>query len=213
MNEQGDTRIFSALPWVPAFARGYVKDLRVRWALEEAGLPGRAVTVDSRTRASEDYRRWQPFGQVPAYRDGPFEIFESAAIVLHLAGRSERLAPADPAGAARVTSWVLAAVTTLQPRIDIANSLSQLLPDRAAREEAARLDDRLASIETWLVNRKWLEDRFTAGDLVMASIVREIEPDRLQALPALTAWLARCLGRPAFQTALAQQFADFVENI
>ena len=87
----------SAFRWVPPFAQGYVRDLRVRWALEEAGLPYEATLIDQDVQASAGYRRWQPFGQVPAYRDGKVEMFESGAIVLHIAERSEALSPADAA--------------------------------------------------------------------------------------------------------------------
>src|ERR1700733_261313 len=99
------TTYVSAYRWVPPFAQGYVKDLRIRWALEEAGLPYEATLIDSTIRTSEGYRRWQPFGQVPAYRDDTVELFESGAIILHLARKSETLAPLDEPGRARVASW------------------------------------------------------------------------------------------------------------
>ena len=88
----------SAFRWVPPFAQGYVRDLRVRWALEEAGLPYEATLIGFEILDTEDYREWQPFGQVPAFRDGEVEMFESGAIVLHLAEQSEALAPRDPRG-------------------------------------------------------------------------------------------------------------------
>src|ERR1700733_10916892 len=102
----------SAFRWVPPFAQGYVKDLRIRWALEEAGLPYRTVLIGGADPASAAYRRWQPFGQVPAYRDGAVELFESGAIILHIAAGSEALAPSDTAGRARVTAWVIAALNS-----------------------------------------------------------------------------------------------------
>ena len=105
----------SAFKWVPPFAEGHVRDLRVRWALEEAGLPYEAVLIDQDGKNTPAYRAWQPFGQVPAYRDDEVELFESGAIVLHLASRSEALAPADAAGRARVATWVLCALNTLEP--------------------------------------------------------------------------------------------------
>src|SRR5258705_8200545 len=98
----------SAFRWVPPFVQGYVRDLRVRWALEEAGLPYQARLIDRQIQATEAYREWQPFGQVPAYRDDGVELFESGAIVLHIAARSDALAPKDVAGKARVTTWVIA---------------------------------------------------------------------------------------------------------
>ena len=101
----------SAFRWVPPVAQGYVRDLRVRWALEEAGLAYEAALVDPQILASPSYRTWNPFGQVPAYRDDSVELFESGAIVLHIAAKSEALAPRDEAGRLRVMSWVIAALS------------------------------------------------------------------------------------------------------
>ena len=106
----------AAYSWVPPFAQGYVRDLRVRWALEEAGLPYEAVLFDVR-RKPDSYREWQPFNQVPAYRDGDVGMFESGAIVLHIAERSEALSPGDPAGRARMTTWVIAALNSVEPHM------------------------------------------------------------------------------------------------
>src|ERR1700743_1737465 len=103
----------SAFRWVPPFAQGYVKDLRIRWALEEAGLPYRAVLISGADQGSADYRRWQPFGQIPASRDDTVELFESGAIILHIAASSEALAPANAAGRARVSAWVIAALNSI----------------------------------------------------------------------------------------------------
>ena len=102
-----------ALKWVPPFAQGLVRDLRIRWALEEAGLPYEVTLVDGSVTASESYRHWQPFGQVPAYRDDGVEMFESGAIVLHIAGKSEALAPPDEAA-----GWLRADPLTLPPGVD-----------------------------------------------------------------------------------------------
>ncbi|MEF2551611.1 glutathione S-transferase family protein [Aurantimonas sp. A2-1-M11] len=201
------TPVLATLARAPDFAHGYVKDLRVRWALEEAGRPYRTSMQDEAAR-SGPYRVWQPFGQVPAWRDGTVEMFESAAIVLHLASQSERLSPQDPAGAARVASWVLAAVATVQPQVDVSNFVAADLPETPRAACAARLASRLAALECWLGERDWLEDRFTAGDLVMATAVREVDPATLQDYGRLSAWLTRCLDRPAFHAALAAQRAE-----
>ena len=103
----------SAYKWVPDFAQGFVRDLRVRWALEEAGVPYEAALVDVMNKG-EAYSDWQPFAQVPAYRDGEVEMFESGAIVIFLAGKYEALAPRDDAGRARVSTWVLAALNSIE---------------------------------------------------------------------------------------------------
>ncbi len=205
-----DLPVLATLASAPDFARGYVKDLRVRWALEEIGRPYRVAPQDEAARDGA-YREWQPFGQVPAWRDGVVGMFESAAIVLHLAMRSDRLAPRDPAGHARVTSWVLAAVATVQPQVDLANGAAKDLPEASRAACAARLEDRLAALDAWLRERDWLEDRFTAGDLVMATVIREVDPVALEGVPRLVAWLGRCLDRPAFRIALAAQLSDLGE--
>ena len=200
----------SALDWVPEFARGYVKDLRVRWALEEAGLPYAVELACEETRAADAYRAWQPFGQVPAYRDGDIEMFESGAIALHIAFASEALAPADPAGRARVASWVFAATTSIQPHVDTHNSLRHLLPDDKRHVIDNRLFARLTALQGWMQDRDYLESRFTAGDLVMDTVLRElVENGVLDRFPALAAYRERCEARPAFKRALAAQLADF----
>src|SRR5258707_99156 len=107
----------SAFRWVPPFAQGYAHDLRLRWALEETSSPYEVVLVDGQILASKQYRAWQPFGQVPAYRDDEVELFESGAIVLHIARRSDGLVPRDSAGFARVTAWVIAALNSVEPPV------------------------------------------------------------------------------------------------
>ena len=104
----------TAFGWVPPFAQGLVRDLRVRWALEEAGRGYQEVLIDQQTQGTADYRLWQPFGQVPAYRDGEVEMFESGAIVLHVAEQSEVLLPRDPAGRARALTWMFCALNTME---------------------------------------------------------------------------------------------------
>jgi glutathione S-transferase len=196
----------SAFRWVPPFAQGYVRDLRVRWALEEAGLAYGAALVDQQLCASPDYRRWQPFGQVPAYRDGEVELFESGAIVLHIANRSETLAPKDEAGRARVTAWVIAALNSVEPYAQIVIQLKE------SRIEAL-LHSRLASLSTWLEGTEYLEGRFTAGDLIMTTVLRElVNSGTLTKFPALDAYRQRCEARPAFGRALEAQLKVFREN-
>lgn len=200
----------SALEWAPEFARGYVKDLRVRWALEEAGFPYSAALTCEETRTGDIYRMCQPFGQVPAYRDDGIEMFESGAIVLHIASASEALAPSDAAGQTRVASWVFAATTSVQPHVDNYNSLRTLLPGDKRHVIDDRLHDRLAALQSWMQDKDYLEGGFTAGDLVMDTVLRElIESGVLDRFPALAAYRERCEARPAFKRALAAQLADF----
>ena len=201
--------------WVPPFAQGFVRDLRVRWALEEAGLPYSATLIDLSSR--EGYRAWQPFGQVPAYRDDEVEMFESGAIVLHIAAKSEALAPRDPAGQARMMTWVVAALNSVEPQ---AQNFIQL-DDRAEEEWAkarraeveADLVSRLTSLSAWLGDKDYLEGRFTAGDLLMTCVLRElVDSGMLARFPNLDAYRARCEARPAFGVALEAQLQVFRDN-
>jgi glutathione S-transferase len=208
----------TAFRWVPEFAQGYVRDLRVRWALEEAGLAYEQVLIDPQIQASTDYRRWQPFGQVPAYRDDEVEMFESGAVVLHLAEKSEALAPRDAAGRARVTTWVIAALNSVEPHVQNVVNLDTFHAGEAwiegARPSAqALLDARLASLAAWLADKDYLEGRFTAADILMACVLRELaETDAFARFPALGAYVARCEARPAFGRAMEAQLTAFREN-
>ena len=205
----------TALAWVPPFAQGLVRDLRARWALEEAGLPHRVRLLESADQGSAEYRRLQPFGQVPALRDGDIELFESGAIVLHVGARSEVLLPADLAGRARAVTWVLAALNTVEvpiqqlAAIDLFHSEKEWARQRRPEAEAS-VRNRLAELSAWLGDRDYLEDRFTAGDLMMSSVLRILRhTDIVDQTPNLAAYQARCEARPAFQKALADQMAAF----
>lgn len=208
----------TAFRWVPAFAQGYVRDLRVRWALEEAGLPYEATLIDPQVQASPSYREWQPFGQVPAYKDDAVEMFESGAIVLHVAARSEALAPADPAGRARVTTWVIAALNSVEPHVQNLVHLDVFHAGEAWTKErrpqaAAMLNGRLAALCAWLGDKAYLEGRFTAGDLMMTTVLRElVDSGVLAQFPTLDAYRRRCEARPAFGRALEAQMLPFRQN-
>ena len=212
------TITLTAFKWVPPFAQGYVKDLRVRWALEEAGLPYEVTLIDPDIQASSDYRRVQPFGQVPAFKDDAVEMFESGAIVLHLASRSEALAPADPAGRARVATWVFAALNSVEPFTQALIQLGRPNPDdtettRRHRRAGEILKGRLASLSTWLDGKDFLEGRFSAGDLMMAMVLRELgDTGAMAPFPSLQAYLDRCLARSAFGRALEAQLRTFRDN-
>lgn len=208
----------SAFPWVPAFAQGHVRDLRIRWALEEAGLPYDVVLVDPATKRSDAYRAWQPFGQVPAFRDDGVTLFESGAIVLYLADRAPSLAPPDPAGRARASVWVLAALNSIEPfvqdlgQIDVFHAGETWTAERRPQVVAA-LDGRLAMLAGWLGARDYLEDSFTAGDLMMTTVLRDVsDPALLDRHRTLLAYRRRCEARPAFARALEAQMATFREH-
>jgi glutathione S-transferase len=207
----------TAFRWVPPFAQGYVRDLRVRWALEEAGLPYRATLIDGQVQASAPYRQWQPFGQVPAYRDDKVEIFESGAIVLHLMAKSEALSPLDEAGRMRVTTWVLAALNSIEPHTEEFVYLDDHADEawtKARRPQVeATVSGRLAALEAWLGDKDHLEGRFTAGDLMMTTVLRVlVNSGMLARFPVLDAYRRRCEARPAFARAMAAQLQAFREN-
>ncbi|MDP3855375.1 glutathione S-transferase family protein [Phenylobacterium sp.] len=208
----------TAFRWVPPFAQGYVRDLRIRWALEEAGLPYEVVLVDGEALASDRYRQWQPFGQVPAYRDEAVEMFESGAVVLHIAAKSEALSPRDAAGAARVSTWVIAALNSIEPQAQTLVQLDSFYAGQAWTTERrpqaqASLDLRLASLSAWLGDKDYLEGRFTAGDLVMTTVLRElVDCGALLRFPNLEAYRVRCEARPAFGRAMEGQMSAFREN-
>ena len=158
----------SAFQSVPPFAQGLVRDLRVRWALEEAGLPYEARLLAQGEQGAPANRAVQPFGQVPVFEEDGLKLFESGAIVLHIGERSEALLPKDAIGRARAVTWLLAALNSIEPMVQ---SLVEIdffhvgEPWVAARrpQVEARTKQRLAALATALGDRAYLEDRFTAG--------------------------------------------------
>lgn len=204
--------------WVPDFAKGQVRDLRIRWALEEAGLAYSVKLIDHSEKLTEAYRAWQPFSQVPAYKDDAVELFESGAILMHIAERSEILLPKDPASRARAIVWILAALNSVEPFIRSLLEIDLFNPDAAWAKERrpqaeANLKKRLEDLAQWLKDREWLEDRFTAGDLMMAMVLRELNhTDLVTAHPILGPYVARCTARPAFRKALKDQLASFDDS-
>jgi glutathione S-transferase len=201
--------------WVPDFARGYVRDLRPRWACEEAGIGYRQRLLDFETAKSEDYRQEQPFGQVPAYRDSEVQMFESGAMVLRIAERSETLMPRDAAGRARILTWVTAALNSVEPFVfDLVNIDTFNKDAKWAKLRRPQVIDslrgRLSSLSNWLGDKPYLEDDFSAADIIMATVMREVSDDALMAeFPNLIAYRERCLDRPAFKRALEAQLSSF----
>jgi len=208
----------SAFKQVPDFAKGQVRDLRVRWALEEAGLAYETRLLEQGEQNQPDYRALQPFGQVPIFEEDGFVLFETGAIVLHIAERSEALLPADPHARARATQWLIAALNSIEPFvmnvaiIDLfyANEEWAKLRRPGAVEFAQR---RLSALSNALGNREYLDgDRFTAGDLMMTTVLRILKhTDIVTSDKCLAAYIARCTARPAFQRAFDAQIGDFRE--
>lgn len=210
----------TAFRWVPPFVQGFVRDLRVRWALEEVGLPYGERLFSAPEHASTDYRALQPFGQVPAYEEDGLVMFESGAIVLHIAELSAVLMPADAAGRAGVQAWMFAALKSIEPRLTMLNVID-FQPGGVQEGEKAlskrvveHIDLRLSALAVALGDHPYLvTGRFSAADLLMATVLRTLDaPDRLTPRPILDAYLARCLSRPAYQKALAAQMASFAAN-
>jgi glutathione S-transferase len=206
----------SAFKWVPDFARGQVRDLRVRWALEEAGLPYETRLLEQGEQNAPEYRALQPFGQVPIFEEDGSVLFESGAIVLHIAERCEALLPKDPGARARATQWLLAALNSVEPWI-----LNVALIDLFyANEEWAKLrrpgavelvEKRLSALSDHLGDKPFLDgDRFTAGDLMMTTVLRIPEhTDIVTRHARLAAYIDRCTARPAYKRALDAQLGDF----
>lgn len=208
----------SAFSWVPPFAEGLVRDLRVRWALEEAGLSYRCRLLDSRVERPESYFLEQPFGQVPIYREGPLQLFESGAIIQHIGEKDERLLPRDPDARARAIQWTYAALNSVEPALQNLAGIDLFFAEeewarlrRPGAEEFAKL--KMKRVADWLGDKQWLEDRFTIGDLTMITVLRIPRHTNLLAgFPNLAAYVARGEARPAFQQALADQLAAFKQD-
>jgi glutathione S-transferase len=208
----------SAFEWVPDFAKGYVRDLRVRWALEEAGLPYRTRLIAFGDQDKDDYRALQPFGQVPIFEENDLTLFESGAIVLHIGERSEALLPRDPAARALAMQWLIAALNSIEPfAMNVA-----LIDIFYASEEWAKLrrpsavefvQRRLKALSKSLGDKPFLDgDRFTAGDLMMATVLRILDhTDIVKSDKRLAAYIERCTARPAFKRAMDAQLGDFKE--
>jgi glutathione S-transferase len=208
-----------AFKWVPPFAQGLVRDLRVRWALEETGQPYEEVLIDHEEKNGAEYLALQPFSQVPAYEEDGLELFESGAIVLRIAARSETLMPHDSAARAKAVQWVFAALNSIEPHVQQIAFILGFYKDEewaklrrpSALEIAERRLDQLAER---LGDKPFLEEGgFTVGDLMMASVLRIGNScGLLDRRPTLSAYVARCESRPAFRKALADQLRPFAEN-
>jgi glutathione S-transferase len=204
----------SAFRWVPPFARGQVRDLRVRWALEEAGLAYRTRLLAQGDQDTPEYRALQPFGQVPIYEEDGRTLFETGAIVLHVGARCEALLPADEAARDRAVQWLIAALNSVEPHIMNVAALMFYEGEEWARLRRPSATDfarrRLGALAGALGDKPFLDgERFTAGDLMMTTVLR-ILPELVEG--GLAAYVERCTARPAFRRALDAQMADFVEG-
>ena len=209
----------SAFSWVPPFAQGLVRDLRVRWALEEAGWPYEERLVDQQSKNSPEYRKLQPFGQVPAFEENGLVLFESGSIVLHIAERSPALMPADESSRARVKTWMFAALNSIEQHIQNLTEIDLFNADKAWAKERRpaveqRVKTRLGELSAAIGEREYLvADRFTAADLLLTSVLRIPRTTPLVAEVAnVEAYRLRCEARPAFRRALRAQMQHFERN-
>lgn len=202
--------------WVPPFAQGLVRDLRVRWVLEEAGVPYESRWVGIDERHSEAYRRKHPFGMVPVLESAGGSLIESGAIVYAIAERSEALMPSNHR--VETLTWMFAALNTVEP--PVWNLLVMDLQHQG--EEWAKLrrpavveevKNRLDVLAKCLDGREYLLDRFTAADILMTTVLRFIRhTDLVAEFPQLDSYVKRCEARPAFQAALRGQAEDYARN-
>jgi glutathione S-transferase len=197
----------------PDGGKGLARDTRVRWALEEAGLPYAVRLVSFRAMKEPAHLALHPFGQIPTYEEGDLALFETGAIVLHIAERHAGLLPADPDARARAIMWMFAAINTVEPPIlelSTARVLEADKPWSQARLPLVedRVRARLIPLSARLGNAEWLEDAFTAGDLMMVSVLLRLRmPGLLDEYPNLAAYVARGEARPAYQRAFDAQLA------
>ena len=197
----------------PDGGKGLARDTRVRWALEEAGLPYAVRLVSFRAMKEAAHLARHPFGQIPTYEEGDLVLFETGAIVLHIAERFGGLLPTDADARARAIAWMFAAVNTIEPPIlelPIAMFLEKDKPWTA--ERIPLIKDRIRKRLTMLADRlgeaEWLEDAFTAGDLMMASVLLRLRASGLlDEFATLAAYVERAEARPAYRRAFAAQWA------
>jgi glutathione S-transferase len=208
----------TAYQWVPPMAHGYVKDMRVRWALEEIGQPYRVRLVgNAGDEKSPELLADQPFGQVPVYKEDGLTLFESGAILIHIGEKDERLLPRDPMARARAIGWMIAALNSIEPFSQTLFLVGFVGADKPWQDEAKAAvrpfaEMRLAQLSAVLGDKDWLEGAFTIGDLVMIDVLRAgSEYDLVATHPNLAAYVERGKARPAFKAAMASQLADFTD--
>lgn len=197
----------------PDGGRGLARDTRVRWALEEAGLPYEVRLVSLRAMKEAAHLALHPFGQIPTYEEGDLALFETGSIVLHIAERHSGLFPADANARARAITWMFAALNTVEPPILELVTVKLVEGDRPWKAERLplvedRVRARLNQLAARLGDGDWLDGGFSAGDLLMVSVLLRLRPSGLlNEFPSLAAYVARGEARPAYQRAFAAQLA------
>ena len=210
--------VLTAFNWVPDFARGLVRDLRVRWALEEIGRPYDTELLNARSPRPDEYLARQPFDQVPAFRDGGLDLFETGAILLYLGEQDERLLPSETQARWAAISWLFSALNSVEPVIvrivayDVFNKDKDWAPP--ARESAVGLcKQKLKRVNDALEGKDWLAGTFSIADIAMVTVLNNLRhTDLVAEYPSLAAYHKRGTERAAYKRALDAQFADFTEQ-
>lgn len=216
MAEAQPCPVLTAFDWVPDFARGLVRDLRVRWALEEIDRRYATHLLDARRPRPAGYLAWQPFDQVPAFRDRDLQLFETGAILLYLGENEERLLPADPQARWTATSWLFAALNSVEPFVLQLALYDLFYKDEPwasqARAPAADLcRAKLAKVNAAIEDKEWLAGSFSVADIAMITVLNILRhTDLVAEYPALAAYKARGEQRPACKRALDAQYGDFI---
>jgi glutathione S-transferase len=213
------------IPTITAFERspdrgkGLARDMRVRWALEEVGQPYDVRLVSFSDMKESAHRRLHPFGQIPTYEEGDLALFESGAIVFHIAERHAGLLPEDANARARAITWMFAALNTVEPPIVDLGMATLLERDKIwYAERLPVLEDRvrvrLDELSSRLGRADWLDDAFSAGDLLMVTVLRRLNGSGiLETYPKLSAYVARGEARPAYKSAFQDQLAVFTDSL
>ena len=207
----------TAFDWVPDFAKGLVRDLRVRWAFEEIGRPYDTRLLGAMNPRPDDYLDWQPFDQVPAFADGELKFFETGAILLYLGEQDERLLPRDPQARWTAISWLFAGLNSVEPQIgrlltyDIFHADKDWAKD--ARPSAAEMVERkLMRVTNALGGKDWLAGQFSIADIMMVTVLNGLRHTEMVAgFPTLAAYVERGHERPAYKRALDAQLGDFAD--
>lgn len=199
----------------PDGGKGLSRDTRVRWALEEVGQPYEVRPVSFRALKEPAHLALHPFGQIPTYEEGDLALFETGAIVLHIAERHPGLLPTNPEARSRAIAWMFAAINTVEPPMLELVTARFLEGDKPWSKERLplimdRIRDRFVQLSARLGDADWLDGAFSAGDLMMASVLLRSRPSGvLDEFPRLAAYVARAEARPAYQRAFAAQLAAF----
>lgn len=202
----------------PDRGQGHARDIRVRWAFEEAGQSYNVRLVTFQEMEGAEYRKLQPFGQIPAFQEGNLVLFETGAIILHLAENHAGLLPAEPDARARAITWMFAALNSVEPFIVEREAFILTEKERPwFKERLPILDERvrtrLKQLSLRLGSADWLDGEFSAGDLLMVSVLRRPASAKLlDAYPNLQAYISRAESRPAYQRAFAAQLKVFQDG-